>query len=61
MSDKHPYSVYILATKIDGVLYTGTTNDLERRMHEHRSESIQGVTQRNHIKRLVYYEMFETP
>jgi putative endonuclease len=61
VKDKHTYYVYILATKKDGVLYTGMTNDLERRMHEHRSESIQGFTQRYHIKRLVYYETFETP
>jgi putative endonuclease len=53
--------MYILATKKGGVLYTGMTNDLERRMHEHRSESIEGFTRRYHIKRLVYYEIFETP
>jgi putative endonuclease len=53
--------VYILATKKGGVLYTGMTNDLERRMHEHRSESIEGFTRRYHIKKLVYYEIFETP
>ena len=61
MNDKHTYYMYILASKKDGVLYTGMTNDLERRMHEHRSESIQGFTRRYHIKKLVYYEMFETP
>ncbi|MGD0037512.1 MAG: GIY-YIG nuclease family protein [Bacteroidota bacterium] len=61
MNNKHTYYMYILASKKDGVLYTGMTNDLERRMHEHRSESIQGFTQRYHIKRLVYYETFETP
>ena len=67
MNDKYTYYVYILASKrngtlyTDGVLYIGMTNDLARRMHEHRSESILGFTQRYHIKRLVYYEMFDTP
>ena len=50
MNDRHTYYVYILASKKDGVLYTGMTNDLERRMHEHRNESIQGFTRRYHIK-----------
>jgi putative endonuclease len=55
------YYVYILASKKDGVLYIGMTNDLECRMHEHRSESITGFTKTYHIKKLVYYELFEKP
>jgi putative endonuclease len=61
MSDTHTYFVYILASKKGGVLYIGMSNDLERRMHEHRSESVPGFTQRYHVKKLVYYELFVTP
>jgi putative endonuclease len=61
MIDDKRYYVYILASKKNGVLYVGTTNDLERRMIEHRSEAIKGFTQRYHVKKLVYYEIFEKP
>ena len=55
------YYVYMLASKKNGVLYIGMTNDLERRIHEHRSETIDGFTRTCHVKRLVYYELFEKP
>jgi len=61
MNDERTYFIYILASKKSGILYTGMTNDLDRRMLEHRSEVTQGFTQRYHVKRLVYYEMFNTP
>jgi putative endonuclease len=59
--DEKTYYTYVLASKKKGVLYIGMTNDLERRMHEHRSESVPGFTRRYHVKKLVYYEMHETP
>jgi putative endonuclease len=55
------YYVYILASKKNGVLYIGMTNDLERRIHEHLSEQIPGFTKTYHVKKLVYYELFEKP
>ena len=55
MGKDETYYVYILASKKNGVLYTGMTNDLERRMSEHRNESIPGFTKRYHVKKLVYY------
>lgn len=52
--------VYILASKRDGVLYTGVTNDLQRRVAEHKADINQGFTSRYHVKRLVYFEPFST-
>ena len=50
--------VYIVASKYQGSLYIGVTNDIERRLYEHRSECIEGFTSRYHIHRLVYYEAY---
>lgn len=61
MGNDKLYYVYILASKKNGVLYIGMTNDLEHRIIEHRSESIPGFVRRYHVKKLVYYEIFETP
>ena len=52
---KRRYYVYILAN-CAGMLYVGVTNDLERRVLEHRSGLIEGFTRRFGINRLVYYE-----
>ncbi len=50
------YYVYILASKRDGTLYTGVTNDLLRRVCEHKNSLIDGFTKKYNIKMLVYYE-----
>ncbi len=52
------YYVYILASKRNGTLYIGVTNDLARRSWEHREEIVPGFTKKYGIKMLVYYEMF---
>ena len=49
------YYVYILAS-ISGTLYTGMTNDLERRVWEHKEGKTQGFTQKYKAKKLVYFE-----
>jgi putative endonuclease len=49
------YSVYILGSNWS-VLYTGITNDLERRIYEHRTGQVKGFTQKYGVKRLLYYE-----
>ena len=41
----------------NSVLYTGITNDLRRRVHEHREGLVDGFTKRFRVKKLVYYEM----
>jgi len=54
-----PYFVYLLARKKDGTLYLGVTNDLARRVHEHKSKQNIGFTSRYDVDRLVWYEEFE--
>jgi putative endonuclease len=52
--------LYILANKPGGMLYVGVTNDLVRRIFEHREGSVEGFTKRYNVKMLVYYERHET-
>jgi len=54
------YYVYILASKRNGTLYVGVTNDLPRRAWEHREGMIPGFTKRYGVKLLVYYEIFHS-
>lgn len=49
-------SVYILASKIGGTLYVGVTNDLVRRVYEHREKLADGFTKKYGVNKLVYYE-----
>jgi len=51
------YGVYILTNK-SGTLYVGVTNDLERRMSEHKGSLVAGFTKKYKINRLMYYETF---
>ena len=50
------FSVYILTNITNNVLYIGVTNDLHRRLYEHKNELIDGFTKKYHIHKLVYYE-----
>jgi putative endonuclease len=52
--------VYILASRPGGTLYVGVTNDLIRRIYEHREGLAEGFTKRYVVKRLVYFEQHET-
>ena len=52
----HEYYVYILASKPRGTLYTGVTNDLVRRVYEHKNDFIEGFTKRYGVHFLVHYE-----
>ena len=49
------YYVYILASK-SGTLYTGMTNDLEKRMYQHKKKLVEGFTKKYDVDRLVYFE-----
>ena len=53
-SDK--YFVYILASKRNGTLYIGVTNNLERRVYEHKNNIVKGFTSKYSVHQLVYYE-----
>jgi len=50
------YYVYVLASRIGGTLYVGITNDLIRRVYEHKSKSAEGFTEKYDVVRLVYFE-----
>ena len=52
------YYVYILTTTHNNALYIGVTNDMARRMAEHKSECVDGFTKRYHIHKLVYFEKY---
>ena len=51
--------VYILTNRPNGILYVGVTNDLVRRVFEHRSGLVDGFTKQHGLKRLVYFERFD--
>ena len=53
------YYVYILASARNGTLYIGVTNDLGRRVWEHKEGMVPGFTKKYGIRTLVYYELFE--
>jgi putative endonuclease len=55
------YFVYILASKKNGTLYVGVTDDLQRRLAEHRNGSIPGFTRKYKVELLVYFEAFDEP
>ena len=50
------YYVYILASKRNGTLYIGVTNDLKRRVYEHKSGIVEGFTKKYKIHNLVFYQ-----
>ncbi len=51
--------VYIMASRRNGTLYIGVTNDLLRRDYEHREALFEGFTKRHAVKSLVYYEIHD--
>lgn len=51
------YFVYVMASKRNGTLYVGVTNDIARRVYEHRTGQVDGFTTRYDVKTLVYYEL----
>jgi putative endonuclease len=52
------YCVYIVTNKNNGVLYTGVTNNLKRRIFEHKQKLVEGFTKKYNVEKLVYYEVF---
>ena len=55
------YYVYIMTNKHNTVLYTGITNNLIRRVYEHKEKLVAGFTKKYNITKLVYYEVFDDP
>jgi len=55
------YYVYIMTNQRNGVLYTGVTNDLRRRVYEHKAKLVGGFATRYNLHKLVYFEVAENP
>jgi putative endonuclease len=55
------YYVYILASRNGGATYVGITNDLIRRVYEHRIKAVPGFTSKYNITRLVWFEVYDDP
>lgn len=53
--------VYLLASRKQGTLYLGVTNDLVRRVAQHKHKTLPGFTQRYDIRRLVWFESYDGP
>lgn len=53
----HQYYVYILASKRNGTLYIGVTNDLVKRVWQHKNKLADGFTKKYKVDKLVYYEI----
>jgi len=58
MKNIHQYWVYFMTNTKNTVLYIGVTNDIKRRIEEHRSKTIEGFTQKYQCNKLVYFEEF---
>ena len=54
---KKEYYIYIMTNRWNTVLYTGVTNNLKKRIYEHKEKYVRGFTKRYNIDKLVYYEM----
>ena len=55
-----PFFVYILASKRNGTLYVGVTNNLARRLSEHKAKLVPGFTRQHQVDQLVYFEAFDS-
>ncbi len=57
MGQYRQYYLYILTNRYNEVLYIGMTNDIIRRMFEHKNKLVEGFTQKYNLTKLVYYEI----
>lgn len=55
------YYVYVMTNQWDSVFYTGITNNLVRRIYEHKNKLVKGFTEKYKISRLIYFEEFSDP
>ena len=56
-----PYFVYCMASRRNGTLYLGVTNDLVRRVYQHKNKALGGFTSRYGVSMLVWYECYDDP
>ena len=57
--NKQSYYVYIMTNTENGTLYTGVTNDLVRRVYEHKNKLFDGFTKKYELNKLVYYKVYD--
>ena len=55
------YYVYLTASRKHGTLYLGVTNDLIRRVYEHKTKAASGFSSQYNVVRLVWYEVYDDP
>jgi putative endonuclease len=55
------FFLYIMTNKANTVLYTGVTNNLKRRVYQHKEKRISSFTARYNVSKLVYFEIFSDP
>jgi putative endonuclease len=53
------YYIYLMTNKSNNVIYAGVTNNLKRRVYEHKEKLVEGFTKKYNISKLIYYEVFE--
>ncbi|WP_299432580.1 GIY-YIG nuclease family protein [uncultured Aquimarina sp.] len=59
LKPEHQYSVYTLSNKKNGTLYIGMTNNLKRRIFEHKNKLIEGFSKKYNLNILVYFEVYQ--
>lgn len=59
MKKERQYFIYIMTNFENGTLYTGVTNNLIRRIYEHKNKLLEGFTTKYELEKLVYYEVFD--
>lgn len=57
----HSYYIYILTNLNNTTLYIGVTNNLIRRVNEHKKEMLSGFTKKYKLKKLIYFEQYPSP
>lgn len=55
------YYTYILTNKLNSVLYTGITEDIVKRVYQHKNKLVEGFTKKYNVNKLVYFEIFNDP
>ena len=55
------YYVYLIASRKDGAIYLGVTNNIVRRIYEHRIKAVPGFVSRYNITQLVWFEIYDDP
>ncbi|MFH1855083.1 MAG: GIY-YIG nuclease family protein [bacterium] len=60
-SNMKSYYVYLMTNKTNMVIYIGVTNDLIKRVFEHKNKSIAGFTKKYNVNKLVHFEKYDDP